>query len=118
MCVHLCVQTAGDGLIQFALKNTSSPGSQPSPSLGVKGSQVQIRSARRGQQDPTPAETQERGPIPTTTGMGPLSAFRAPVDDVPVIDGPWWFGAVRHAFTVRAGRTTDDGTIPLHRTTR
>ena len=34
--------------------------------------------------------------------------------DVPVADGPWWFGAPDHTFTVRSGATTNDGTIALH----
>ena len=34
--------------------------------------------------------------------------------DVPAADGPWWFGAPKHAFTVRSGATTNDGTIALH----
>jgi hypothetical protein len=33
--------------------------------------------------------------------------------NVPAADGPWWFGAVSRTFTVRAGRTTNGGTVAL-----
>ena len=44
------------------------------------------------------------------------SSFVHGADDAnaPVVDGPWWFGAISSTFTIRAGRTTDDGTIALH----
>lgn len=37
-----------------------------------------------------------------------------PEDNVPTVDGPWWFGVSSSTFTITSGRTTDDGTIALH----
>jgi hypothetical protein len=34
--------------------------------------------------------------------------------DVPAVDGPWWFGGISSSFVIRAGSTTNDGTIALH----
>lgn len=54
---------------------------------------------------------------PGTYRYSPASfarSFASNDDNVPVVDGPWWFGAISSSFTIRSGGTTDDGTIALH----
>jgi hypothetical protein len=55
--------------------------------------------------------------LPAGTYRYSPSSFAAhvPADgNAPAVDGPWWFGGIASTFTIRAGRTTDDGTIALH----
>ena len=51
---------------------------------------------------------------PGTYRFQPKSFQSGGIYDVPALDGPWWFGGISSSFVIRAGATTNDGTIALH----